>query len=141
MHRSLRPALSLVASPFFVAFAQHAPAKPTLTGADYAKWETLGNSALSPDGKWVAYDFRRGNSSTELRYRALDGDNERTARSATNPQFTSNSRWLLYTIGPDSGAGGGRGGRGGRGGGASAGAGGGGANRNKAAIVNLASGA
>ena len=38
-------------------------AKPTLTSADYAKWETLGTGALSPDGKWVAYDFRRGNGS------------------------------------------------------------------------------
>ena len=45
-------------------------AKATLTNADYAKWETLGAGALSPDGKWVAYDFRRGNGSTELRYRA-----------------------------------------------------------------------
>src|SRR5262245_4788174 len=115
-------------------------AKPTLASADSAKWETLSRSTLSPDGKWVAYDFRRGGGSTELRYRVLDADNERTARSASNPQFSSNSRWLLYTIGPDSG-GGGRGGRGGRGGGgAGAAGGGGGTNRNKAAIVDLRSG-
>ena len=25
--------------------------KPVLAGADYAKWETLGNGALSTDGK------------------------------------------------------------------------------------------
>ncbi len=54
----------------------HAPAKPTLTSADYAKWETLGTGALSPDGKWVAYDFRRGNGTTELRYRAVDSDED-----------------------------------------------------------------
>jgi hypothetical protein len=51
-------------------------AKPVLGSADYANWETLGNGALSPDGKWVAYDFRRGNGSTELRYRMVDSDNE-----------------------------------------------------------------
>ena len=158
MQRSLRAGLSLAVSPLFIVQAQQthqAPvqmagatrspvvaAKPTLTGADYAKWETLGAGALSPDGKWAAYDIRRGNGSTELRYRALDGDNERAARSATNPQFTSNSRWLFYTIGPDSG-GGGRGGRGGRGGGGGGGGGAqgaAGANRNKAAIVDLRSG-
>src|SRR5262249_39919770 len=50
----------------------HGPAKPTLTSADYAKWETLGAGALSPDGKWVAYDFRRANGTTELHYRAVD---------------------------------------------------------------------
>ena len=66
--------------------------------ADYAKWETLGSGALSPDGKWVAYDFRRGNASVELRYRAVDGANEHSrCRRRTAPQFTSNSRWLLYT--------------------------------------------
>ncbi|HEY6829810.1 MAG TPA: prolyl oligopeptidase family serine peptidase [Gemmatimonadaceae bacterium] len=149
MQRSLRAGLSLVVSPFLFAQAQHSAgpekpsgraAKPTLTAADYAKWETLGGSALSPDGKWVAYDFRRGGGSTELRYRALDGNDERVARSGSNPQFTNNSQWLLYTVGPDSGGGrGGRGGRGGGGGGAGTG-GGAGANRNKVAIVNLSSG-
>ena len=60
--------------------------KPTLTAADYAKWETLGSGALSPDGKWVAYDFRRGNNTTELRYRAVGSESERTVRSASNAQ-------------------------------------------------------
>lgn len=68
--------------------------KPTLTGVDYAKWETLGNGALSPDGKWVAYDFRRGNNTTELRYRAVDSESERTVRSASNAQFSNNGHWL-----------------------------------------------
>jgi dipeptidyl aminopeptidase/acylaminoacyl peptidase len=122
----------------------HAAANPTLTSADYAKWETLGAGALSPDGKWVAYDFRRGSGTTELRYRAVDSDKEQSARSATNPQFAGNSRWLLYTIAPDTA--GGRGGRGGRAGGG--GRGGGGAptetaavaNRNKVGIVDLRTG-
>ena len=121
------------------------PAKPTLTSADYAKWETLGAGALSRDGKWVAYDFRRGNGTTELHYRAFDSDKDRFARSATNPQFSGNSRWLLYTITPDTA--GGRGGRGGRAGGAG-GRGGGGApgengaapNRNKVGVVDLRTG-
>ena len=64
-----------IPAPF--ARAQHqsptAPATATaLTPADYARWETLGTSALSPDGKWIAYDFRRGNGSSEVVYRALD---------------------------------------------------------------------
>jgi len=70
----------------------HASAKPTLTSADYAKWETLGAGALSPDGLWVAYDFRRGNGTTELHYRAVGSDKEQSARSATNPQFSANGR-------------------------------------------------
>jgi hypothetical protein len=124
---------------------QGAAAKPTLTTADYAKWETLGAGTLSPDGKWVAYDFRRGNSSVELHYRSVDGTDETSVPSGTGPQFTSNSRWLVYTLVPDT-AGGGRGGRGGaaggRGGrGGNAGAGGAASpNRNKVVAVDLRSG-
>jgi len=114
--------------------------KPVLGSADYAKWETLGNGALSPDGKWVAYDLRRGNGSTELRYRTVDSDNEHIARSANGPQFTSNGHWLLYTITPDTTGGGGRGGRGGRGG-AGAAPTSTTANRNKVGAVDLRTGA
>ena len=46
--------------------------KPVLKSADYAKWETLGNGVLSPDGKWIAYDLRRGDGTVELRYHAID---------------------------------------------------------------------
>jgi dienelactone hydrolase len=114
--------------------------KPVLKSPDYAKWETLGNAALSPDGKWVAYDFRRGNGSTELRYRTVDSDNEHVARSANGPQFTSNGHWLLYTITPDTMGGGGRGGRGGRGGAGAAPA-STTATRNKVGAVDLRTGA
>src|SRR5471030_559302 len=97
--------------------------QPTLalTTADYAKWETLGSNALSPDGKWIAYDLRRGNGSTELRYHTIGAETEHTVRSATGPQFTNNGHWLLYTIVPDTAGGAGRGGgRAGRGGGGGA---------------------
>lgn len=130
--------LAAAAAPALAQQTPHATAKPTLSGPDYAKWETLGNGALSPDGKWAAYDFRRGNGSTELRYRALDTDKEQSARSANNPQFTANSRWLLYTIVPDTAGASGRGGRGGRGGAQPSGA--ATANRNKVGIVDLRSG-
>ena len=115
-------------------------AKPTLAAADYAKWETLSGNALSADGKWIAYDLRRGNGSTELRYRATSGGEEHTARSATTPQFTSDSRWLLYTVSPDTAGGGGRGGRGSRGGGGSVAGGAPVANHNKVEVVDLRSG-
>jgi dipeptidyl aminopeptidase/acylaminoacyl peptidase len=116
--------------------------KPTLASADYSKWETLSGNAISADGKWIAYDLRRGNGSTELRYRGTSSGDEHSARSATNPQFTSDSRWLLFTITPDTagGAGGGRGGRGGRGGGAGNTGGAPAANHNKVEVVDLRSG-
>src|SRR5262245_9626054 len=117
-------------------------AKPTLTTADYAKWETLGAGVLSPDGKWVAYDFRRGNASVELRYRRVGAPTETAVPSGSSPQFTSNSRWLVYTMVPDTTAGrGGRGGaRGGRGGGGANAAPAALTNRNKVVAVDLSTG-
>jgi Tol biopolymer transport system component len=153
MQPRLVAAIALVAAvgPLAAQQQQGAPraaaAKPTLAHADYLKWETLGAAALSPDGRFVAYDFRRGDGSTELRYRAVDGE-EHAVRSATSPEFTANNHWLLFTITPDT-----AGGRGGRGGaaGARGGRGAGGQNqqqngaapapqRNKVGVVDLRTG-
>src|SRR6185437_7283969 len=111
--------------------------KPTISLADAAKWESLGAGGLSPDGKWVTYDIRRNNGTNELHYRAIDGD-DHAVRSANGGQFTSDNRWLVFTITPDTAGGGGRGARGGRGGANNAA--GGTANHNKVAAIDLRSG-
>src|SRR6266516_3054975 len=90
--------------------------RTVLTEADFARIEALGATALSPDGKWVAYDFRRGVSGpTELRYRPIAAGTEASAPLGNTPVFSVNSRWLLFTVTPDTT--GGRGGGGGRRGG------------------------
>ena len=61
MPRVLRSVALLLVGAGALAAQQTPAAKPTLASADYAKWESLGSGELSPDGKWVAYDFRRGN--------------------------------------------------------------------------------
>lgn len=121
--------------------ARPASGKPTLTEADFARIETLGTIALSPDGKWIAYDFRRGVSGpTELRYRAVAGGAEASVPLGERPVFSADGRWLLFTIVPDTAAsrGGRRGGGAGRG---NAGTGTAGAPRDKVGIIDLRSGA
>ncbi len=114
-------------------------AKGRVPEADYGKWETPAAGELSPDGTWMAYEIRRVNGSNELRYRQIGGASEKTVRMGTSPQFTRDSRWIVYTIAPDTGAaaGGGRGGRGGRGGAADGGS---AATRNKVGMVDLRAG-
>ena len=135
MQRALRIAALAVG----VACPLSAQQKPTATArADLAKWESLGAGALSPDGKFVAYDFRRGSGTSELRYRAVSGGQEHTVRLANAPQFSNDSHWLLFTIAPDTAGGRGRAGRGantGRGDSAAA------RPHNKVGAVNLATGA
>src|SRR3954465_11627933 len=142
MHPSFR-ALTLCVTLTVPVIAQSpVKARSRATEADYAKWETLGNSALSPDGKWVAYDFRKGASLSELRYREVASGTDHAVPRGSTPVFSANSRWLLYTINPDTGgATGGRGGRGGRGGGGGTGAvAAASANRNKLGVVDLSNG-
>ncbi|MEP6618743.1 MAG: prolyl oligopeptidase family serine peptidase [bacterium] len=90
-------------------------AKAPMPAAEWGKIETLGASALSPDGKWVAYDLRRDAGGGELHWKALVGEADHAVRNGSGETFSSNSRWLVYTIAPDTA--GGRGGRAGRAGG------------------------
>ncbi len=73
--------------------------KPSITPADYGKWETLGNGVFSPDGKWLAYPIRRSDGTYELRISPTAGGKTLIAKLANYPSFSSDSRWLGYAIG------------------------------------------
>ena len=72
---------------------------PTLEPADYARWESLGATELSPDGRWAAWTIARVDGDGELRFRAVDGDSTHVVANASRPAFSSNGHWLAYTIG------------------------------------------
>ncbi|MBC7897196.1 MAG: prolyl oligopeptidase family serine peptidase, partial [Cytophagaceae bacterium] len=78
--------------------AAGAQGRPTLTPADYGKWETLGAASLSPDGRWLAYTVARVDENTEVRLRRLDRDSAIVLPNASAPVFAANSQWLAYTI-------------------------------------------
>jgi hypothetical protein len=82
----------------FLPVAAAAQGRPTVTPADYGKWESLGAAALSPDGRWLAYTVTRVDEHTEIRLRRLDRDTTIVVSQASAPVFTANSRWLAYTI-------------------------------------------
>src|SRR5262245_54412542 len=73
--------------------------KPTITPADYGKWEMLGGSVLSPDGKWLAAPVRRSNGTSELRLHPVAGGAPKVVVSGADPAFSSDSRWSGYAIG------------------------------------------
>ena len=69
--------------------------KPTLTPADYGKFETVGTGTLSPDGKWLAYEIRRTNGDNELRVSATSGSGKPYVLAfCSAAAFSSDSRWL-----------------------------------------------
>jgi dipeptidyl aminopeptidase/acylaminoacyl peptidase len=106
--------------------------KTPIPSADWSRFEVLGASVISADGTWVAYELRRngGFGASELHYRALSADKDEIATAASGATFSSNSRWLVYTI-VDSAAAGRGGGRGGAGAAAAP------TVRNKVGVVDL----
>lgn len=79
--------------------ASRAQERPTLTPADYARWESLGVSELSPDGHWLAYTVSRVDGDADLHYRAIVRDSTHVVKHGSRPVFSSNGRWLAYAIG------------------------------------------
>src|SRR5271165_2474579 len=91
----MRPLLFVLALSLPLA----AQPKPSIAPADYGKWETLGNGVFSPDGKWLAYPIRRADGTYELRISSTAGGKTQIAKLATDPAFSSDSRWIAYAIG------------------------------------------
>src|SRR5690242_15472697 len=112
--RSMAILVVLIAGPLVVLSqnaAQSTAVKPTLTKEDYKKFESLSGSTLSPDGKWIAYVVSRGerganargrggDNSSAVHYRATAANDEKVVTTASNPMFSSNSKWMLYTVTP-----------------------------------------
>lgn len=96
--------------------AQTAPAAPRpMTIEDYPRWSRVTDVALSPDGRWMTYAYSPNEGDGKLHVRQLDGETVHEIERGSGPQFSSDSRWVSYTISPpgQAGRGGGRGGRGG----------------------------
>ena len=78
----------------------HAQArKPTLTPADYGKWESLGYGTLSPEGRWLAASIRKVDGDEELRIRKVGTDSVVVVEHGTTATFSGDERWAAYTIG------------------------------------------
>src|SRR4051812_18630050 len=116
-------------------------AKPTkqMQPADLKAWKSIRNAVLSNDGKWFAYVLAPNEGDAQLVVRSV-GDGKETkypvgnasgaggggrggppgadAGAAAGPvSISGDSKWLAFTIYPNTPPAGGRAGRGGRGGG------------------------
>ena len=76
-----------------------AQTRPAIQPADYGKFEALGATALSSDGKWLAASIRRNNGTSELRVHPVAGGDPKVAAFGADPAFSSDSRWVAYAIG------------------------------------------
>src|SRR5579862_8414520 len=83
----------------FAAALSSAQPKPAIQPSDYGKWETMGQTVLSADGKWLAAPIKRTNGTSELRIHPTGGGKALVAAGGTEPMFSANSLWAAYAIG------------------------------------------
>lgn len=83
----------------FSQFALGQDKKP-LTLDDYAQWNRIGNTAISPDGAWVTYAYRPNEGDATLHVRKIDGDTLRTVLNGKQVAFSMDSRWVAYLVDP-----------------------------------------
>jgi dipeptidyl aminopeptidase/acylaminoacyl peptidase len=77
--------------------------KKILTSDDYPKWKAIDGAQLSPDGKWASYGTRFTNVLTPDAKPVLHIYNTATGATVTvadasNAQFSSDSKWIVYQI-------------------------------------------
>ena len=78
-----------------------APSGPRpIRAEDYGRFERLGATVLSPDGRWLAYTISRVDEEYELRLRMLATEDTQVIEYGTNPVFSADGDWLVYGIGP-----------------------------------------
>jgi len=88
--------LFLIATSVTLCAQTKAPAPPS----EWGKWETFGGaSAISQDGKWLAYRVQRSNGHHQLHVAALAGGKNHVAAFGDAPAFSADSQWLGYAVG------------------------------------------
>lgn len=95
-----RAAAALAAAAFLVTAPASAQEPPTLTPADYDRWESLGSFEPDPTGRWIAVPIRRVDETRELRLHRTDGTGEPVVlEHASGGEFSADGRWFAYRKG------------------------------------------
>ena len=72
-----------------------------MTVDDYALWRSVGQTSLSPDGRWVTYAYSRREVDDSLFIKPMAGGEAHVVVRGSNPQFTGDSRWVAYYVNPE----------------------------------------
>ncbi|WP_083262428.1 prolyl oligopeptidase family serine peptidase [Roseivirga sp. 4D4] len=71
-----------------------------LTLEDYAQWNRITNTSISPDGLWMTYAYAPNEGDSRLHVRRIDGDTIRTSINGKRVSFSENSKWVAYLVDP-----------------------------------------
>ncbi len=73
-------------------------AKRAMSVADYAKWRTIRDVAVSDDGAWASYGYQQRRVDDTLFLKNLSAPAEWTIPRASRAQFSDDSKWVAYFV-------------------------------------------
>src|SRR6185437_4842038 len=71
--------------------ANHDDTKRGMTVADYAKWRSIRDVAISDDGAWASFAYTQRNVDDTLFIKNLNGGGEQKIVRGNRPQFSDDS--------------------------------------------------
>ncbi|MCH8979214.1 MAG: hypothetical protein IH945_08225, partial [Armatimonadetes bacterium] len=82
-----------------LSLPQDAPErKRRLMPDEYADWERLGQTDISPNGSWTFAVINKVEGDPRLVIKASDGPQTWTVETANRAAFSDDSNWLVYTL-------------------------------------------
>ncbi len=73
--------------------------KKNLTPEDYLKWQSIGASDISPDGKWVAYQITVQEDNDTMFVINRITNKVYKLEFSSSPEFSKDNKWITYRIG------------------------------------------
>jgi len=73
--------------------------KPCLSVEDYDSWHSLGQTSISPDGKWIAYSLNYVSGTDTLFIKPTRGDKTYKIPHGNQLAFTEDSKWAACLMG------------------------------------------
>ena len=81
--------------------AQDGQGRRALEHEDYEKWNSIRQTTLSEDGKWVAFSIGPPEGAATLTIREVASQKQYTVKNGARPRFSYDSRFAAYLIEPD----------------------------------------
>src|SRR3954469_4648637 len=72
--------------------------KRAMTVADYAKWRTIRDVAITDDGVWASYGYQQRRVDDTLFVKNLSTGAEQKIPRASRAQFSDDSKWIAYFV-------------------------------------------
>ncbi|MGH7618638.1 MAG: hypothetical protein ACREPM_15570, partial [Gemmatimonadaceae bacterium] len=72
--------------------------KKAMTVADYARWRSIRDVAISDDGAWASYGYNQRRVDDTLFVKNLSSGAEQKVPRASRSQFSDDSKWVAYFV-------------------------------------------